>query len=485
MQGQLAEYPLAELVREIVTIGLSGALRLSKERAKVVVYFEQGRLAFAASNLRVHRLHEVLKRNGFSDEQLNQAGSTAADLEAAKALLNSGVVSAESLQKVRTAQASDVLRAALLWTDGEWEFDSRVRIADDARVETDVNRLLRECARHLPAQFIKSRFMNPGDVFSVDPDKEIPNLSPIDEFIVSRTRLAPTAIKLPDLIGNGLPEDEGLRSVYALALVGLLQRSNWPTAFDADKMAQLKRSQPRRESGPEGKPVESSKRVGDVESFLARVDSASDHYEALDVSRSAPLEEIKDAYHLLARHFHPDRFHQSAPEMRSRIESAFAGIASAYEILSDPMRRAEYDRKRVSKPAEAERPRTTAEPAAEPRFNAENSFRQGLDALQRKEYDDAIRFLAEAAILEPKQARYRANYGYALLNRPKMRRAAESELLAALAIEPNNARFRVMLAELYQSAGMKRRAENEAARALTIDPKNQKARALLEDIRKR
>jgi len=108
-----------------------------------------------------------------------------------------------------------------------------------------------------------------------------------------------------------------------------------------------------------------------------------------------------------------------------------------------------------------------------------------MEALKRKEYDEAIRFLAEAAILEPKQARYRANYGYALMNRPKARRSAEAELLAALALDPNNAKFRVMLAELYQSGGMRRRAEGEAARALTIDPKNEKARALLESLRKK
>ena len=108
-----------------------------------------------------------------------------------------------------------------------------------------------------------------------------------------------------------------------------------------------------------------------------------------------------------------------------------------------------------------------------------------MEALQRKEYDDALRFLAEAAILEPRQARYRAHYGYALMNRPKARRAAENELLAALALEPNNAKFRVMLAEVYQSGGMRRRAESEAARALMLDPKNEKARALLESLRKK
>jgi Tfp pilus assembly protein PilF len=55
-------------------------------------------------------------------------------------------------------------------------------------------------------------------------------------------------------------------------------------------------------------------------------------------------------------------------------------------------------------------------------------------------------------------------------------------LQAALKLEPNNASFRVMLAELYQQVGLSKRAEHEAVRALTADPKNEVARALLSSL---
>ncbi len=488
MEGQLAENPLAELISEIANAELSGALRLSRERAKAIIYFGEGELVFATSNLRAHRLREVLKRNGFNDEQLKHVPAPSSDAEAAAALLSAGILTQQSLLKVRGNQVSDVIRTTLLWTDGDWEFDPRVRIADDARVEVSIDRLLHESARHLPLPFIKSRFKIPTELFSIDTSKEVANLSPIEEFIVSRVRLAPSAVQLPDLIGNGLPEEESFRGAYALSLAGLLRRSDWPTAFDPDMLTKLRSAKPRPDLESPEKTTEGRDKIVDVDSFLAHIDSAKDHYEALDVSRSASLEQIKGAYHTLARHYHPDRFHQSAPELRNRIESAFARIAHAYEILSDPMQRAEYDQKRISKPpTPTEKVTAPADESVvvQPRTSAENSFRQGMEALQRKEPEEAIRFLAEAAILEPKRARYRANYGYALMNRPKGRRAAETELLAAVALEPNNAKFRVMLAELYQSGGMRRRAENEAARALTIDPKNERARALMKSLRKK
>ena len=61
-KGQLAEKPVAELIREIGEASVSGALRLARDRAKAVVYFENGDVAFAASNIRAHRLLEFLKR---------------------------------------------------------------------------------------------------------------------------------------------------------------------------------------------------------------------------------------------------------------------------------------------------------------------------------------------------------------------------------------------------------------------------------------
>jgi len=486
MEGQLAQNPLAELIREIVAAELSGAVRLSKERARAVVYFLDGRLVFAASNLRAHRLLEVLQRNGFSREQLEQVPASTSEADIVAALLNSGTLTQASLQKIRAAQVADVLRTALLWIDGHWEFDPRVRINADVQVEVDVNRTLRECAHHLPLSFLKSRFTGRNDLFSIDSNKEIAGLSPIEEFMVSRTRLAPTAIQFADLIGNGLPEEEGVRSVYALSLAGLLQRSDWPIAFDSDSLARLRTASSQTDGAAQPPTVEKQV-VEDVDTFFARVESAKDHYEALNVTRGATLAEIKAAYHFLARHFHPDRFHQSGALVRTRIEDAFARVAHAYEVLNDPMRRAEYDQRGVSKSsAKPEKPSPLAEaPDMRPRANAENSFRQGTEAFNRKDYDEAIRFFAEAAILEPQRARYRAHYGYALMNRPKSRRVAENELLAALALEPDNPKFRVMLAELYQSGGMRRRAEAEATRALTIDPKNPKARALLESLRKK
>ena len=59
-------------------------------------------------------------------------------------------------------------------------------------------------------------------------------------------------------------------------------------------------------------------------------------YGALGVQSSATAEEIKSAYRKLAKETHPDTSHSASSEQ-------FHRISAAYEVLNDPLRRAEYD----------------------------------------------------------------------------------------------------------------------------------------------
>ncbi len=65
-----------------------------------------------------------------------------------------------------------------------------------------------------------------------------------------------------------------------------------------------------------------------------------DYYETLGIAKTASADEIKSAFRKLARKHHPD---VAKPKEKAAAEEKFKGINEAYEVLSDPAKRAKYD----------------------------------------------------------------------------------------------------------------------------------------------
>ncbi len=63
-----------------------------------------------------------------------------------------------------------------------------------------------------------------------------------------------------------------------------------------------------------------------------------DYYEVLGLSKGASEDEIKKAYRKLSKKYHPDI------NKEADAEEKFKEVSEAYEILSDPQKRAAYDR---------------------------------------------------------------------------------------------------------------------------------------------
>ncbi|HEX5874358.1 MAG TPA: DnaJ domain-containing protein [Pyrinomonadaceae bacterium] len=494
MNGQLSEQPLVELIREISANSLGGRLRLEHDRMKVVAYFNNGNFVYAAANVRTLRLREyLLKSKLVSEQDLAQFNERVSDSDLVKVLCAQKLLSEPAAEQVQARQVADVLRLALVWTEGSWDFDSRSRLTEAPAFKIDTRALLLEASRRFPPAFIASRFQNPAELITPPAAPfEYENLQPSDVFLLSRLD-KPMALR--DLVAvSGLGETETLSLIYSLALTGVIARENWESAFSG--------SQPPPPKPPETpapvideEPPKPAEEEDDIESFLQKIKTAASYYDVLGVDAEASPESMKAAYYQLARRYHPDRFGRAEASLLSRVESAFARITQAYETLRDDGLRASYNSKlkarRKAEQLAADSAPKAAAPTAEPvaagvaepvipaAERAEALFKEGLAAVELGQHKVALGFFASASRAVRNEPRYRAAYGEALARDERTRRAAETELLEAIKLAPANAEYRLMLAELYRDLGLKLRAKGEAERAVAADPNNRKARELL------
>ena len=69
-----------------------------------------------------------------------------------------------------------------------------------------------------------------------------------------------------------------------------------------------------------------------------------DYYEILGLQRGASTDDIKSAYRKLALKWHPDRWLDGSESEKKTAEEKFKEASEAYSVLSDPDKKAKYDK---------------------------------------------------------------------------------------------------------------------------------------------
>lgn len=71
------------------------------------------------------------------------------------------------------------------------------------------------------------------------------------------------------------------------------------------------------------------------------MDSMKDYYQILQIHPDAGQEVMNGAYRSLVKRFHPDQYHTTR---KSAMNDKMREINEAYQVLSNPITRADYDR---------------------------------------------------------------------------------------------------------------------------------------------
>lgn len=515
IKGNLAESPLAELLAEAAQAGLSGSFRLASGDSKAIIYLKNGVAVFAVSNLRQHRLVELLVEKGLvTKQQLADCSNFNNDFELAETLKSRDLITRPMLDSVFVEQVRSIVEATLSWNSGTWTFNHLSRAKDSLEYRVDLPQVLIEFGRSMSEAIIVGRFRSFEERFGLR--EKIPEnvgLRPQEAFVLSRLDRTLMPVKAIFTI-SGVSNTETLKSLYFLWLGNFVVRKGWNSAFSESRILEMinarlslkksasevshsvlrapevtaetpKEVPAKTDSGEAGR--NASEEARELKDYLKRIEEAESYYEILDVPVSAKTAEIKAAYFNMAKKYHPDRYHKSTDaDVQKSVQEAFTEIARAYDTLKDDSTREVYDfklRKYLNStgPASFTPVSSATEDQAEV---ARTQFEQGFDHIMRDELADATQFLARAVHLAPDNARYHAYYGKALSHDPAQRHAAESEIRMALKLDPNNPGYRIILVEFYIQFNLMKRAEGELQRMLQQFPGNKEATALLDSLSK-
>lgn len=128
-------------------------------------------------------------------------------------------------------------------------------------------------------------------------------------------------------------------------------------------------------------------------------------FEVLELPQTATKDEVKQAYFVAAKRYHPDRLVSMGLEsLRGDVEKIFRRVSEAYGTLFDDTRRNEY-KSTLGKPKEDD---AAAHAKAMKMLEADMALRRGEILLKKNDFTGAIRELEQAASLDPQNGEHLA-----------------------------------------------------------------------------
>lgn len=178
------------------------------------------------------------------------------------------------------------------------------------------------------------------------------------------------------------------------------------------------------------------------------------YYQLLGIKQDISAEDIKKAYHRMAKEYHPDKlFRDGDVELRKRLQSIFAEITEAYKTLSAPRLKRDYDarlkswqaevaksepdggdkavRSRPPKPPEKPTPAPAKNPFMDNVLKAKRLYEGAVTEIRRKNYASARQNLRLATTLDP----YNSKYKEAVLKLDKLESVEQAKTYYEAGIE--------------------------------------------------
>jgi len=546
MLSDLASTPFAEVLRRASVGRWSGDLQVRLGRAAKIVFFDHGRLVFAASNLRSDRLGETLVALGrITSGELAQASAIMRRRRFGEALVQAKLLDKNEVGHSVARQVRHIVLSLFRLTDGVVSFEERpCPIPVEYMVNLSVHRLLYQGVSSMRSEaLVRAGLGNLERRVILAATAPFPfsvqKCSSEELDILERCR---KRVHIRDLVRKGsVVPSSRLRATYALCVSGILEDVDKESGVATQPVVQMATgafllSQLQRRPGPS--------ELEAVRQEVSRELASSEQLSQegwLHVAKTAPsevlvkaIEEKMERYHLLLDAAGDDRPLRADIELvlgrasallrRARQSSAapqppgtggpgrgatpFSNPSQdtrdipVFVFGESPASTTSAAARRVAEAATVPprgalpppgaapgipRPPGLTDPSAKTgAYQRQDRVRQLLVEARAQmmisDHAGAVDTYTRIIELEPAVAAHHVQRAIAMAGWPQRAREAELEFHEALSLDPNSAATHFEFGLYYKAMKQRARALQEMRTAATLDPRHERARRELASL---
>jgi curved DNA-binding protein CbpA len=470
VSGLLKYYPLYDILLDLQRGDSTGVLEISKDLVYKRIYFDNGVMLFATSNLEEDRIEEILLKSGkITTDQYYHLVSvmTKGNRLQGKVLVDLGYLKPHEFVLAVKYQAEEIILGLFLWGDGEVTFKEMPLPANIIRLKLSASNLIFQGINRINNPEYFKHISPPLDTVLYYSNEPINLFQDIlfaekDKYVLS---LLDGHLTIKEILSlSSLGRFQTLKVLCALLVTRLIDIKEKGTLEDQSLIDII--------AGPQ--------EYAD-EAFIKKIDNvyvkcqSMDYYSILGIDRDATQDVIRKAYFKNAKEFHPDRhMHVTSATIKDKLNLIFSYNSDAYKILSDTKEKEKYDKslKFIS-----------PEPSKQNNLEiAKQHFMEGKKVFKKGSYTEASNLFSKAIYFDGSVADYHFYLGLTYKHQKRLR-DAEKEISMAIHIKPREASYLAEAGYVYLDLGLILRAKSTFGKALKLDSSSERAAQGLRKIK--
>jgi hypothetical protein len=454
----LRNYSMPKILISLNRERVTGTLSVTAQGMTKRIVIDKGNAIFASSTYEDDRLGEMLLKAGRIEvDQYNEAVGEMkrTGKRMGTILVDLGYLTPKGLFWGVKFQVQEVIYSLFLLKDGLYEFIEREAPKEIITLDLSMANIIYEGVGRVDDWTrIKSEMPDADTVFVLSQDPlnlfQAVKLKEQDKLILSL--VDGTRSMLQIIEESGLKSFDVMKSLYILWSIGMVEEGEGNPEVSLSLSDILR-------------PVDDSK-----DKFIARVERTHarlgilSHYQLLEVDENADFEEISEQYYKLSKQFHPDRYAGALDaEVKVKVTEIFDAINYAHESLKHSLLHPQY---------------SEGDDAL-----AEAMLDNAKEQINRGNFVAAEDFVREGLKYNPDNAECWNYLALSIIRAGGGRNPeAESALLKAVDLAPENDSFITNLGLLFIKMRRLDEAKDQFERALGINPDNDRAQKGLSKV---